>query len=73
MANFAIERETAAPRDGDRYGDTLAYPLTEDGRRFDYIGSISSNNHQLSSVLRCETLVFHDAPGRLVLLTFDWT
>lgn len=50
------------------------YPLTSDGRRYDYIGTIDSAPTGPCRLLPpSETLLFYDAPTKRALLTFDWT
>ena len=54
--------------DGD---DDLAYPLTEDGRRFRFIASVPGWNYRESGA--DSILLFFDPETRIALLTFDWT
>lgn len=68
MNNFALEY--AESSDGT---ERHPYPLTQDGRRYDYIGSIESTAWRTGQFLRCLTLLFFDQPTQRALLTFDWT
>lgn len=52
---------------GDDFPDTHSYPLTEDGRRFRYIGFIEAFNW------RCAIHLFYDPVEQRALQTFDWT
>ena len=49
------------------FPDTYHYPLTEDGRRFRYIGSVEAFDW------RCVIHLFFDPIEQRALQTFDWT
>ncbi|MCA9610654.1 MAG: hypothetical protein KC619_33895 [Myxococcales bacterium] len=46
-------------------------PLTEDGRRFRYIGAVAPLNYV--SVHDCTLLLFYDPQTKTALTTFDWS
>jgi len=47
-----------------------AYPLTFDGRPFQFIGSMSG---YIMRLLACEMFMFYDTENKVVLCTFDWS
>lgn len=53
--------------DGEPLPNTFHYPLTEDGRRFRYVGFVESFDW------RCAIHLFFDPEERRALQTFDWT
>ena len=52
---------------GETLPDTFCYPLTEDGRRFRYVGFVESFDW------RCAIHLFYDPVEQRALQTFDWT
>ena len=53
--------------DGEPFANTFHYPLTEDGRRFRYIGFVEAFDW------RCAIHLFFDPVEQRALQTFDWT
>ena len=49
---------------------TFCYPLTNDGRRFEYIGYIEADDFGTNS---CGLLLFYDDKEKIALNTFYWT
>ena len=51
--------------------DEFCYPLTEDGRRFEYIGSLSGYSYRENAA--DGVLLFFDPVEKIALFIFDWT
>ena len=56
--------------------ELLAYPLTEDGRKFEFIGKVSPymclGQSGISYIHDADILLFFDPIEQIILTTFDW-
>ncbi|HXG12745.1 MAG TPA: hypothetical protein VNK04_23505 [Gemmataceae bacterium] len=76
MGAFPLARYTHIGEGGEEL--TTAYPKTEDGRDFTFIGSIPAwhyiaENPEFTSLCGCELLLFYDPRDKVALTTFDWS
>lgn len=68
--DFPMETEIALYDDEEGLEGEIAFPLTEDGRRFHYIGTVEGNYYYGADT---SVLLFYDPQERIALVTFDWT
>lgn len=67
--DFPFSVRSYMDRNGEE--DTHVCPQTEDGRDFEFIGSIPAWNYVPS--VGCELLLFYDPKDHIALTTFDWS
>ena len=69
IGSFPLSKKSYTDERGNE--DIAAYPLTEDGREFAFIGSIPAWNYLPR--YGCGLLLFYDPKNRIALTTFDWS
>ena len=66
ITDFPVEMEEGNDEDGD-----YVWPLTEDGRRFAYIGCVAGYAYRQGGANGI--LLFYDPVEKIALITFDWS